>query len=97
MCGLYALKGAPPTPATISGEVALWGRIWEHQNGYRAQYAYPIRLVVRVETPLETRLSVLLAVRLAEAYGVPVEVSSFGVDVALADHDPPPKDQAPIG
>lgn len=28
----------------VTGRVALWGRVAEHEKGYRAQYAYPISL-----------------------------------------------------
>lgn len=31
------------------GEVALWGRLVEHQNGWRAQFAYPGTLSVESE------------------------------------------------
>jgi hypothetical protein len=51
-CGIYASK----TPADIArsmlnfsvdivGTVYLWGRIYEHEHGYRAQYAYPASFV----------------------------------------------------
>jgi hypothetical protein len=30
----------------VSGEVSLWGRLIEHEHGYRAEYAYPRRIVV---------------------------------------------------
>ena len=36
----------PPTdrcPAVL-GRVALWGRVIEHEHGYRARFAYPQRL-----------------------------------------------------
>src|SRR5438105_6740948 len=39
-CGIYASK--TPTEFRLSGQVAIWGVIHEHKNGYRAQYAYPI-------------------------------------------------------
>ena len=53
-CGIYAYKtqqGAewgdnrPETDNHIWGEVWLWGRVVEHEKGYRAQYAYPKSLV----------------------------------------------------
>jgi len=46
-CGIYALKadGAGGWPF-IKGEVYLWGTVVEHSHGYRAQFAYPKRLVV---------------------------------------------------
>jgi DNA-binding CsgD family transcriptional regulator len=52
-CGIYALKTGEQLGEFgeahwrgISGEVYLWGTIIEHSHGYRAQYAYPKRLVV---------------------------------------------------
>ena len=30
------------TITTITGTVALWGEIIEHEKGYRAEYAYPL-------------------------------------------------------
>ena len=45
-CGIYAVK----TPRlddrddAIYGQVNLWGRVIEHEHGYRAQYAYPALL-----------------------------------------------------
>ncbi len=53
-CGIYAYKkqqdaewgeNRPETDNHIWGEVWLWGRVVEHQTGYRAQYAYPKSLV----------------------------------------------------
>ena len=55
-CGVYALKGEEQLllhpisagnvlgPVRISGTVALWGKVIEHEHGYRAQYAYPYQL-----------------------------------------------------
>lgn len=51
-CGVYAMKApAPDWPAWSQGDlrhafglVGMWGRVIEHENGYRAQYAYPIAL-----------------------------------------------------
>jgi len=47
-CGLYAVKSphllrAARAPAVL-GTVDLWGRIMEHERGYRAELAYPQRL-----------------------------------------------------
>ena len=47
-CGLYGAKDAvvlerTRSPAVI-GTVALWGRIIEHELGYRAEFGYPQRL-----------------------------------------------------
>jgi hypothetical protein len=48
-CGLYAFKSASALRAlwgttTVVGTVALWGRVVEHQWGYRAEFAYPQRI-----------------------------------------------------
>ncbi len=45
-CGIYARKDPNHIKADLEagyaiGEVWLWGRIVEHTNGYRAEYAYP--------------------------------------------------------
>ncbi|MGZ8582407.1 MAG: hypothetical protein ACXWXG_03670 [Actinomycetota bacterium] len=47
-CGLHGTHGIEvlrrtKSPAVL-GRVALWGRVIEHEHGYRAQYAYPQRL-----------------------------------------------------
>jgi hypothetical protein len=50
-CGLHGTHGVEilrrtKSPAVL-GTVSLWGRVVEHDHGYRAQYAYPqhLRLV----------------------------------------------------
>lgn len=47
-CGLHGAHSPEilrkaKTPAVL-GRVALWGRVIEHEHGYRAQFAYPQRL-----------------------------------------------------
>lgn len=53
-CGIYAYKqrtdveqgeNQPSAVTHVWGEVWLWGRVVEHTNGYRAQFAYPKALV----------------------------------------------------
>lgn len=73
-CGIYAYRdkvalpmATEPRRLVVAGEVSLWGRVLVCPFGYRAQYAYPRRLVVeggdqRVANSLEL------------AYGVPCEV-----------------------
>ncbi len=48
-CGIYAYKNDSLWIAPCWGKVALWGRIVEHEDGYRAQYAYPLELHVKEE------------------------------------------------
>jgi hypothetical protein len=47
-CGLHGTRGVEPLRKTknptVLGTTALWGRVIEHELGYRAEYAYPQRL-----------------------------------------------------
>lgn len=59
-----------PSHPRIIGTVKLWGQVMQHQNGWRAMFAYPSKLWVfphpsMVAEKLEEDLSV---------YGVPVAV-----------------------
>ena len=53
-CGIYAssslrtlVTSTPAMPAVSAlGTVALWGRVIEHERGWRAEYAYPDRLTL---------------------------------------------------
>lgn len=50
-CGIYARKHRLPAtyvttgPRAAVGLVALWGRVIEHEHGYRAQFGYPVAFV----------------------------------------------------
>lgn len=49
-CGIHATTSTGPLrrtrdPAAI-GTVALWGRVLEHEHGFRAEYGYPQRLAL---------------------------------------------------
>jgi len=35
----------------VYGEVALWGKVIAHEHGYRAEYAWPIRVFLPVPMP----------------------------------------------
>jgi hypothetical protein len=70
-CGVYATsdlrdpgtawRSGPHYARHVIGAVALWGRVVEHETGYRAQHARPIALLDGYE-----------ARRVADAYGVPL-------------------------
>ena len=73
-CGVYAAKSLDCLRAlgymrygSIYGELYLWGTVVEHQLGWRAQFAYPKKLVLSIDTvPLnmgaaESRLTTLSA------------------------------------
>lgn len=71
-CGLYAYKPNVPnrdwSQLPITGEVKLWGRVIEHEHGYRAEYAYPSSLVAHEDR---------IAARLRHLYGVPCVVQAL--------------------
>jgi len=61
-CGIYASKSREHLRGTgyerygISGETFLWGRLVEHQFGWRAQFAYPKSLFLPPDLiPSDTR------------------------------------------
>jgi hypothetical protein len=59
--------GTAPLPGImVVGEVSLWGKIIQHERGWRASCAYPRHLYVFTE-------DAMLAETLRERYGVPVE------------------------
>lgn len=70
-CGVYAAKTLDAARNVVGsggvaawGEVWLWGRIIDHEKGYRAQFAYPKALTMYDDPEL--------AALVAERYGVPV-------------------------
>lgn len=90
-CGIHAakeVKGARPfiNPSGAMGlnvvwlgigRVYLWGKIIEHTDGYRAQYAYPKQILLPEEIRNTTQDVTApnlndIADELREAYGVPV-------------------------
>jgi hypothetical protein len=68
----------------VLGTVSLWGRVFEHERGWRAQCAYPQHLFVPVvEAAPEQALS---AAQDLAAYGVPVSlVAATTLDTVLHD------------
>ena len=67
-CGIYAHKTEDPINyADCWGEVYMWGKVVDHETGYRSQYAYPKQLFV-------TEKHATFIPILSGAYGVPVSV-----------------------
>jgi hypothetical protein len=70
-CGVYAAKTIEHLRQCgyrrfgVHGEVYLWGRVVEHQRGWRAQFAYPKTLFLAADTipfslsEIKTRLKTL--------------------------------------
>jgi hypothetical protein len=86
--GIYAYK-SPEQLATywdvdcIAGAVNLWGSVLEHDEGYRAEFAYPKELWVNKE------FDATMILRLEEAYGVPVVIKE-DLPVIVTPPPPPP-------
>ncbi|MDO8475041.1 MAG: hypothetical protein Q7W02_02400 [Candidatus Rokubacteria bacterium] len=60
-------SGTPRLPGVVVvGQVALWGKIVEHERGWRASAAYPRHLYALTDDPM-------VAETLRERYGIPVE------------------------
>lgn len=75
MCGINAYKNRiaispQATNPYIVGEVNLWGRVIEYEDGFRAQFAYPKKLAVIAGGDTAQRI----ANNLELAYGVPCDV-----------------------
>ena len=85
-CGIYAhrsrgaaLAHARATPGSIVGEVELWGRVIEHEHGYRSEYAQIRALWVPVAPapcPAEQH-------NVTEALAQRSSLSGYGVDTGL--------------
>jgi hypothetical protein len=76
-CGVYAVRepaaawtylrgrDEPHTVARVIGRVRLWGRVVEHEDGWRAERAYPLD-VYTGDRAVRTRLESLLDARCAD-------------------------------
>lgn len=56
-------------PNTVLGQVILWGDVYEHEKGYRAEYA-------RIESLVVPRLWPEMARKLQEFYDVPIRIDN---------------------
>lgn len=95
-CGIYAFKlhpGVELAPlaevllvrgeADAVGKVALWGRVILAERGYRAEFAYPLQLIVPSGASAKD-------VRSLEEYGSPVELFEGGATPPMQVLVPPP-------
>jgi hypothetical protein len=72
-CGLYGFNdgsevGLGGTRLAVVGQVAMWGRVVEHELGYRAEFAYPARM----------RLVCSVCLTMGERPATPVVVAEEG-------------------
>lgn len=74
-CGVYALRSLTQLDVwktalsssthVVVGKVALWGKIIEHEHGFRSQFAYPAALLLPFQIAQGTLPGLL-------SYGVPL-------------------------
>jgi hypothetical protein len=88
-CGIYAVKtldhfrSAGYERFGICGEVFLWGKVVEHELGYRAQLAYPKNLFLSLDA---------LPFTLAEIRSRLEMLTTYRIDIFVAD----PKGNIPL-
>ena len=88
-CGIYAAKtfhhlcSAGYDRYGVHGEVNLWGKVVEHELGWRAQLAYPENLFLSPDT---------LPVTLAEIQSRLKMLTTYRIDIFVAD----PKKNIPL-
>ena len=77
-CGIaayYALDEEPelPAPEALWGVIVAWGRIVEHERGFRAQFARPVALLDAVRAPKRSKPRLRAqAGKAAEAHAIPL-------------------------
>ncbi len=77
-CGIYAdkafdhFRNAGYERYGIHGEVYLWGKVVEHEHGYRAQFAYPKNLVLPPDTLPSSSAAIQDRLRGLVGYGIDI-------------------------
>lgn len=79
-CGFHAIRSLPqfvasfsPAPGVLMGEVWLWGKIIVCERGYKAQFAYPKRLII----PTGWKEAEMVAGELSASYRVATEMGDW--------------------
>jgi hypothetical protein len=90
-CGLYAFKSktvlrSPKTWFPVIGTVSMWGRIVEHERGWRAEHAYPDRLRLVCGECLRTGVGTGLPVTAGRSFMSPA--SQVFLSARCATHIP---------
>jgi hypothetical protein len=91
-CGVYAAKSfadlgrAGYNRYGVHGEVCLWGTVVEHETGWRAEYAYPKRLVLPLTSLLPRDMgSRERSLKMLTAYGCEIALAGKHWTVPLWD------------
>lgn len=98
-CGYYAAKllskAQWPESNYAYGRVAMWGKVIEHEGGFRGEYAYPIEVIIVAKSGHSVSNGELIdspawsveqaegiRLRMETMYGIPVRIGS---DDAMRD------------
>jgi hypothetical protein len=80
-------KGVDPLPGVlVVGQISMWGRLIEHERGWRSSHAYPKHLYVFADDPV-------LAAVLRDTYLVPVEYGDKARELAELFPKPPAEEE----
>lgn len=94
-CGIYAKKAPITTTNNVVGQVKMWGKVIVGSKGYRAQFAYPLKVwVIMPDNATEPDLSLpyrRLAQRIGRLYQCEVECKLYQdyldcINAALVEH-----------
>ena len=80
-CGIYLVndrKLIDGGSADAYGECYGWGRVITHELGWRVEYAYPKRILLRNRAAGSSEFLEKIAQNVRENYGVPVEIVEEG-------------------
>jgi hypothetical protein len=88
-CGVYAAKNLEHLRQFgyerygIYGEVYLWGTVIEHEQGWRAQFAYPKNLYLPPDTLPFTLKIILSRIQTLIAFGCDVSIVHNGANIPV--------------
>ena len=63
----------PINQIPVIGQASFWGKVMDHERGWRGQYAYPYRILVPVDDAIDYYDHLKARKRLAAGYHVEVE------------------------
>jgi preprotein translocase subunit YajC len=92
-CGVYASKSLEHLHVTgyerygICGEVNLWGTVVEHEQGFRAQFAYPKSLYLPPKMLRSTLAEIQSRLQALTLYGSDIFIFGDSETISLWDKD----------
>jgi len=92
-CGIYSAKklghlcGGGYEQYAVHGEVYLWGKVVEHEQGWRAQFAYPKKLVLSPDVVSLTLQEIQPRLRALVSYGSDIFIRGNRKTISLWGKD----------